>query len=138
VSVSVVINEIAVGEVIVEGLHGRSGRVALPRVKLNPARAACLELEAAPARRAARAVDVRRSVADIIVCTVLEVRRIQSSRFLTVEVVAAVLSFGLEGNRSSWGFQRHSSAKPRAPIGSATLAYQSLKTMLRTWVLYEP
>lgn len=48
------------------GLHGRSGRVALPRVKLNPAKAACLELGAAPARRATRAVEVRSSIANIL------------------------------------------------------------------------
>ena len=51
------------------GLHGRSGRVALPRVKLTPAKPACLELAEAPARRAARAVDVRRSTADIVALT---------------------------------------------------------------------
>lgn len=59
------------------GLHGRSGRVALPREKLNPAKAACLELEAAPARRAARAVDVRSSVGDIFTSTKLQEEKLR-------------------------------------------------------------
>jgi len=59
-------HEIGVEELVGQSLHGRSGRVALPRVKLKLARAACLELGEAPARRAARVVDVRSSVADIV------------------------------------------------------------------------
>ena len=40
--------------------------MALPRVKLRPAKPVCLEVEGAAARRAARVVDVRSSVADIV------------------------------------------------------------------------
>ena len=54
------------GRLTEESLHGRSGRVALPRVKLRLARAALLELEGVPARRATRAAELRNNVADIV------------------------------------------------------------------------
>ena len=47
-------------------LHGRSGRVALPRTKVAAARLACLERDEAPARRADRTVDVRSRVVDML------------------------------------------------------------------------
>lgn len=48
-----------IGEEII--IHGRSGRVALPRVKVTPARPARAKVACLPARRAVRAADVRRS-----------------------------------------------------------------------------
>jgi len=46
-------------------LHGRSGSVALPLVKLAPASPARLEVTDADARRADRVASVRRSEEDI-------------------------------------------------------------------------
>lgn len=47
--------------------HGRSGSVALPRMKLAPARPACLDVDEV-ALRAERAVEVRRIIADMTTC----------------------------------------------------------------------
>ena len=52
--------------IYLKSLHGRSGSVALPRVKLKPPMPALLELAEVPARRAARAVVVRSIVTDIV------------------------------------------------------------------------
>ncbi len=49
-----------------ENLHGRSGSVALPLVKLAPARTARLEVTDADRRRADRVAIVRRSEVDIV------------------------------------------------------------------------
>ena len=49
--------------------HGRSGSVAFPRTKLAPARPACLEVEEAT-RKAERAVEERRSIADMVASVV--------------------------------------------------------------------
>ena len=51
---------------MVVDLHGRSGRVALPRTKLVPARPAARELDVATARRALRAVEVRSNKVDML------------------------------------------------------------------------
>ena len=48
------------------GSHGRSGSVALPLVMVRPASPACFVLADAAARRAERAVEVRRNDADIV------------------------------------------------------------------------
>lgn len=47
-------------------LHGRSGRVALPRTKLVPARPVAREVDFAAARRALRAVEVRSKEVDML------------------------------------------------------------------------
>ena len=47
-------------------VHGRSGRVALPRVKIVPARRAWLVAVDDSARRAERAAEVRRITDDML------------------------------------------------------------------------
>lgn len=49
-------------------LHGRSGRVALPRVKVVLAMAARLVAEGALALRAERMAELRRREVDIVIC----------------------------------------------------------------------
>lgn len=46
--------------------HGRSGKVALPRMKVTPAMPAFFELAGAPARRPERMAVVRRRVVDMV------------------------------------------------------------------------